>query len=268
MNHPKRQHFIAVMLLNGFTDGKGQLHCCRWEEAKPRFWKARPRNAFVEGHLYTKRDSSGIPDMSVEVHLAEVESAASPVIEKIVNHSLQGRCPCLAAKEREALILFFIHHHRRTPENRPLVEESLDGRLAEIPAVFERDVGRPSTEEERAQVRSPEFRKRVMQNAFPNFAGVPPQPEALRIYERCQIQFAVIRNARKSFVIGSLIGPAYWFPLHKHLAIKFVKSNGPDRLFAFDDVAEIPRINERTVNGSMPFAGASEQLVRSLARPR
>ena len=136
--------------------------------------------------------------MSVEVHLAEVESAASPVIEKIVNHSLKGRCPCLAAKEREALILFFIHHHRRTPENRPLVEESLDGRLAEIPVAVERDVGQPSTEEERAQVRTPEFRKRVMQNAFPSFAGATPEPKVLQIYGRCPIPFAVIRNARIS----------------------------------------------------------------------
>lgn len=267
MNQPKRHHYVPEMLLNRFTDDEDWLYCCWRGGAKTRFWKALPKNAFVERHLYTKRDGSGNRDTSVEADLGDIESATSPVIDKIVSCALEGDCPRLTAGEREILVRLIIHQHRRIPENLPLVKESLDLRMTEIPDAFAKATGRPATTEELAEIKDPEFRELQSQNAFASFAGVPPVPKVLQFYTRCLIQFGVIRIARKNFVIGSRIGPADWFPVHRQVALRLVAGNGPDGLTEFQDMTEVRRINEQTVKDSLALAGPSQQLVRSLAGP-
>ena len=224
-----------------------------------------PENAFLERHLYTKRDDSGNPDLSVEEGFGVVESAASPVICKIVSRSLAGHCPCLTEAEREALIRFIIYQQRRDPGNRHLVEETLDNRIAEIPDVFERAVGRPATMEERALIETSEFRKQAKQNAFPSFAGELPADDVMEIYSLCPIHYGAIRDIRKSFVIGNHVRAFNWFPVHRQVAFKLVVESGPDELIEFKDMAQVRRINEQTVRVSTTFAGHSERLVRSLA---
>ena len=268
MSQPKRQHYIPKMLLKRFADDNGLLCVCRRDEEKLEFRTVSPKNAFVVRHLYTNRDGFGNPDTSVEADLGDIESAASPVIDRIVNCSLDGNCPRLSADEREKLVRFIIHQHRRIPENLPLVKESLNIPMTEIPDAFAKAAGRPATKEERAQIEAPEFRKMQSQNAFSSFAGVPPRPEVLQLYAGYPIHFGVIRIARKNFVIGSRIGTADWFPVHRQVALRLVAENGPDGLTEFQDMAEVRRINEQTVRGSLAFAGASEQLVRSLAGSR
>ena len=88
------------------------MHGCWRGGAETRFWKALPKNSFVVGHLYTKRDESGNSDTSVEADLGDIESAASPVIDRIVSCALDGNCPRLTASERETLVRFIDHQHR------------------------------------------------------------------------------------------------------------------------------------------------------------
>ncbi|MDE0303428.1 MAG: DUF4238 domain-containing protein [Albidovulum sp.] len=266
MNQPKRHHYIPVVILKRFADEDGRLWLCRREGGVPIIWKSRPEKAFLERNLYTKQDSSRKRDISVEEDLGKVESAASPVVDEIVSHSLAGRCPCLATGERETLIRFIDHHHRRTPENHPLVDKDMENWEAYLRTDFERESGRPPTKEELAEMENPELRKTARQSMVANLAGLPMRNDVLQLYVQCPIRFGVIRVKNKSFVIGSRIEPGDWFPVHKRVAFRLVAENGPDTLTEIRDMAEIRRINEQTARDSLAFGGSSEQLVRSLAR--
>ena len=268
MNHPKRHHYIPVMILKRFTDDDGRLWACRRDGEESEIQLVFPKNAFVEGHLYTKRDSSGNPDMSVEATLSGIEDAASPVIDRIVCCALEGDWPRLSADERGTLGRFFVHQQRRPPQNRELVETSLQRELESLPDAFERARGRPLSDDALTLLKDPEYQKVQEQNAFASFAGATPREDILQFITQCRIQFGVIRIERKSFVIGSQIGPADWFPVHQKVAFRLVVRNGPDELIEFRDMADVRRINKETVRGSLAFAGPSEQLVRSLAQPK
>ena len=259
MNQPKRHHYIPVMLLNRFTDDDGGLWLCRRAGKETKIQLVSPKNAFVEGHLYTKRDGSGNPDMSVEAGLSAVEGDASPVIDRIVDHSLAGHCPCLSALDRQNLVQFMICLRRRDPGNRQWVEKTLDPLMAEFLDRFEIDAGRSATEAERSQI------KEVHQNAFASFAGARPRDDIVSAYSRFPILFGVIRLPRRSFVVGNQIGPPNWFPVHRQVALRLEIRNGPDELIDFTEMADVGRINEQTARHSMTFAGPSERLVRSLA---
>ena len=269
MNQPRRHHYIPDMLLTRFTVDDGRLWLCRKDGDKSKIFKTGTKKAFTVNHLYRKHDLSGNPDLSVEEALGVVEGDAAAVIDKIISCSLDGHCPRLTADERETLIRFIDHHHRRTLENHPLVDKDMENNWpAILLAAFESEYGRPPTEEERAQIEDPELRKTASQSMKANLAGLPMRTRNLKLYAQCPIRFRVIRNRKKSFVIGSRIEPGDWFPVHRKVAFRLVAGNGPDELTEIRDMADVRRINEQTVRDSLAFGGASEQLVRSLAGSR
>lgn len=269
MNQPKSQHYVPEMLLKRFTDNDGWLHCCLRRGAGTRFWKTRPKNAFVVRHLYTKRDESGNRDTSVEEGLGKtVESDAEPVIDRIVSCALDGSCPRLPTGERKTLIRLICHQQRRTPEIHPLVDENLENWEADILARFESEAERTATPEELVEIENRETRKTARQSLIADLAGGPPTDDEMRHYPRCPIQFGVIRNTKKSFVIGSRSEPGLWFPVHQRVAFSLADEISRDELVELNDMSEVRRINEQIVRGSLAFAGASEQLVRSLAGSR
>ena len=265
MSPPKRHHYVPNMILRNFTNDGGQLHCWRRAGTKNKIWKAPPENAFVVGHLYTKRDEFGNPDMSIEKDLSVVEGNAAAVIDKVINCSLNGNCPRLSPSERERLGRFIDHQHRRTPEIHALIDNDLENWEADLLASFEREYGRLPTEEERAEIEDPELRRRMKQKMIADLAGLPPEDDVLKLYAERPIEFRVIRNERKSFVIGSRSEPGKWFPVHKQVVFRLVAEDGPDSLTEIHDMAVVRRINKETVRDSLAFAGPSEQLVQSLA---
>ena len=263
MTTPKRHHYIPELILKRFADAKGLLQCCRRNGTKPEFFESSPKNAFVEKRLYSKIDSSGNHDASVEKDLSSIESDASTVISKIVSCALDRNRPRLSRDERSKLALFRCHHQRRVPMNRQLIEVSKTRWLEEIPHAYENYVGRPVTDEERARIISPEYWEQFRQSAFTKFVGAEPPDHLLNFLTDCPIQFGVIAHPKKSFVIGDWIEIDEWFPVHRSVAFKY--GDGPGALIEFAETTEIRRINEHTVRNCQSFAGPSKKLVRSLA---
>ena len=263
MSEPKRHHYIPELILKRFTDAKGHLHCCRRNDAKPEYFQTSPKNACVKTHLYTKVDASGSHDASVEKHLSRIESDVANVIEKIVSCALDLKNPKLSADERTKLARFRIHQLRRVPRNRQLVGGSKDGWPEEIRDAFEEFAGRKVTDEEGDRIATPEYREQFRQHAFASFSGEEPWEPLLSLWTSCPIQFGVITQQTKRFVIGDWIEVDNWFPVEQRVAFRY--GGDSSGLIEFGEVQEICRINEQTVQQSQTIAGPSKQLVLSVA---
>ncbi len=269
MSKPKQQHYIPKMIVKRFSDSGGWLHCCRRSGAKPNFWKARPGKVFCEGHLYTRYDDGGKADESIEGYFSELESAVSPIIDKIVDWSLRGQVLHLDADEKDLWRRFFSHQRRRMPSLVPFVDEKTSDRVKQIPAEYEAYIGREITPEERSPVESTDFLERAKRNGFPSFAAAESRDDIKKILRNTSIITGVIRNPKGSFVIGNrAISTFYdWFPVHQKIAVRLASPAGSDELKVFNDISEVSQINDGIVRKSTIFAGPSRQLVASLVRP-
>ena len=267
MNIPKRQHYIAQMLLNRFVDDDGWLHCGRLTDTESHFWKARPNNVFLESHLYTRYQDNGKTDVSVEMDFADLEGSAAPIVDKIVDSALKGREPQLDVNEKDLLLQLLVHQLRRTPERRPYVNEKVSSLTAELPDALEKHVGRPLTPEERDRIDDhighPNYRRKAEGNTFSDFAGAKPRGDILKKLRNASIFAGLIRNPKKKFVIGSrpIAGYHEWFPVHQEVAVRLEASAISNELIIIDDISQIRRINEGIVKRSTIFAGSSRKLI-------
>ncbi|MCY4261374.1 MAG: DUF4238 domain-containing protein [Rhodobacteraceae bacterium] len=268
MSQPKRHHFIPVMLLKHFTDSAGRLYCCKKDAAENKIFTTTPGNALLERNLYTQFDATGVPDTHVETELSKIESATAPVIDRIVNCALDGRCLQLPAQDKQDLVRFIFCQCRRMPENRGMIEKRVIQLLAEVPDAFERYVGRPTTPEERAQIESPEYKKKALRDGFLTFTSVPLSDDTLQMVGQGSIRCGVIQIASKSFVVGMWSNLGEWLPIHQRVAIRLGGPNQYDlgNMIASIGVKDTRRINEEIVRNSNTFAGRSERLVQSLAK--
>ena len=270
MSKPKRQHYIPQMILKRFADSGGWLYCCDRTGAKPRFWKTTPKNVFLETHLYTQYDDGGEADGFIEEHFSSLESAVSPIIDKIIDWSLQGKVSRLDANEKDLWLRFLVHQRRRTPDLRPLVKEKTSGLIEEIPVAFEAYFGRNITPEEHTRVKNADFLGTAKRNAFSGFAAAKPRDDILTMLRNTSMLTGVVRNPKKNFVIGSRPIVAFhdWFPVDQKVAVRLASPAGSDELRVLDDISEVRRISKGIVRESTIFAGPSRQLVDSLARPQ
>ena len=96
--------------------------------------KRTPQNLFVENYLYTQVDSAGNRDSSVETEfLAQIESRASMVLEKITANARRGSLPDLTLEEKEAWVKYSYTQYSRVPETQSRhKEEILQEVLGEI----------------------------------------------------------------------------------------------------------------------------------------
>ena len=159
---------------------------------------------------------------------------------------------------------------RRTPDLNPLVHEKRNDLIGEIPGAYEVHVGRKITPEEHTRIEDPDFLGSAKGNAFSGFAAAKPRYDVLKVLRNTSIITGVLRNPKKSFVIGSRPIVAFhdWFTVHQSVASRLESPAGADELLVLDDISEVRRINEGIVRESTIFAGPSRQLVDSLARPR
>ena len=233
-------------------------------------WKSRPCNVFSEKHLYTQWDDNGKADVSIERDFAALEGVVSRIIDKVVDQAQKGRVCRLDANEKDSWLRFLVHQRRRTPDVRPMVNKRMECLVGEIPDAYEAHVGRSLTPEERAQSGHPDFLKTVRRNAFSNFAATKPREDTWKKLLDTSVLTGVIRNPKKSFVIGSQPIADFhdWFPVHCKVAVRLTSPHGSDKLIVFDDIVEIRQINEDIVTRSTTFAGPSQYLIESLAHPR
>ena len=270
MNKPKRQHYIPEMILKRFSDSRGWLYCCGRIGVKTRSWKTIPKNVFLETHLYTQYDDNEKSDGSIEVYFSQLEGSVSPIVDKIVNWSLRGEAPHLDADEKDLWLQFLIHQRRRMPNLRPLVNERITNIIGEIPDAYEAYIGREITPQEQSLIQSPDFLRTEQRNAFSGFAAAKPRDDILKMTQNTSIITGVIRNQKKSFVIGNHAIATFldWFPVHQKVAVRLASPVGFDELKVFDNTSDVRRINEGIARKSTILAGPSRQLVDSLACPR
>ena len=201
----RRHHHVPELLLRNFVDSSGKLHCYR--RADDRFFCASTSNVFLKKDLYTKRGTDGLDhDASMETDLErQVETPVAPVVRKIVARARSGDPPALSPDERSTWDYFVCVQMRRSLEARAGLadDELVQGAIATFESRY-----RPLSESEMEKFDKPEARKQMVHDAW--VAAIPGRvgtlPSALRSKG---LQVFVLRNPRKSFVIGRqpILGP-------------------------------------------------------------
>ena len=273
----KQNHYLAKMLLDRFTDKDGKLYCCRKENPRSIF-QTTPKNVFSEGNLYIQYDENGKRDASVEKGLSQFEGKANEVIEKIVSAARTGIKPGLTPDEKKIWDEFLCKQWRRLPLKRTetisddsLYKKCLDG--------FENE-RRPLTDSERRWFDDPKRKDRILKNSWVKSVELSGG-ELMRVLGDKGLCVAVIRNPKKSFVIGSnpivkitpnghtrLDDPAVeaLFPIAYDVVVSVCLSRGEEKLFDENDSDHIRQINETICKQSDMIVGRSRELITSLSR--
>ena len=284
-NFPKRQHFVPKMLLKRFCDDDGWL----WTGGKnlDDVYRARPRNVFVQNHLYTKHAYDDTPPSAeYEQVFGRMETTTDPVIDRIVNCARLPQCPVLSPEEQATLLGFVIALARRTPESRQRASHGIsDDELHNIvQEIMEKGgyEGWPDKDEflGNSEIREPI--ELVMHNSDAKFAaGVDPRmgEKEREFIAGIGVRFAVIRRPDKSFVIGShgiticdpsvsrdLAGTV--LPLAHDVLVHLTPWPGETGLLVLGGNREssdlIDAINQATASLSNTITGRSQALIRSL----
>ncbi len=269
MNTPKRNHFVPIMLLSRFTDDSGLLY---WylKNGTNRIVTPNLINIFVENHLYTTRNSSEQLDASIEKQFTELEGEFSPILEKLVDDATKnGLIYSLNDSDRSTFVNFILYLCRRTPANRPFVEQGMSNKIDEIPKAYEEFRGRPCTTEELEYVIGLKNQYGV-HDVFAKFSGVNPKKSLVKKMMDVSIHIGVIPYQNENFIIGSKQIEKFneWIPLDRKVAFKFTTLRfGSDKLTYFKDKPDILRINASIAKRSSQFAGPSEYLINPLINP-
>ena len=276
-NEYKRNHYLAEMLLDRFTDKDGKLYCCR-KESPGNIFRPTPKNVFLEGGLYIQYDENGKRDASVEKGLSQFEGKANEVIEKIVSSARAGMNPGLTPDEKRIWDEFFCKQWRRLPlwcaetiSDASLYKKCLDS--------FESE-RRPLTDYERRRFDDPKRKARILKNGWVKSVELSGG-ELMRVLGDKGLCVAVIRNPKKSFVIGSnpiiriapnghtrLDDPVVeaLFPIAHDVVVSARLSRGEEKLIDENDSDHIRQINEAICKQSDMIAGRSRELITSLSR--
>ena len=239
--------------------------------------RTAPKNIFLEHRLYTQHDERGKKDVSVETGLAELEGQADQIIGKIISAARSGKQPGLTYLEKRTWDKFFCQQWRRLPSMRDTA--SAPAFISKVLNNFE-DKYRPLTHDERDKFNSPQEQSRLLKNAWVQSIDVPGG-ELLQILGDKGLCVAVIRNPKKSFVIGSTpiikITPPgcthlgdpdaeALFPIAYDVIVTPGLSRGEEKLVNEIDVAHIRQLNEAMFEQSTGIAGNSRKLIKSLSR--
>lgn len=280
MNDPKRHHTNPEMLQSRFVNDRGNLYFFNKSQKDRGVLESSPKNLFVKGHLYSTVDKDGKRDASLEKFYSVIEGRANLVIEKIVLAARRGLLPGLTAEEKRQWDFYVYHQWRRAPD----FYEQFRG-LAEFKSMLESTIVeyerqyRPVTKEEREDFESPETLKRLRQNAGVGALAVVGD-EAIEALGSRGLGIAIVRNPKKSFIIGSmplvkLTSPGkthlahpdieLWFPISFDVAVTPFGARGNERLVNLTS-EQVRTLNRLIARQSSMFAARSEELVASLAK--
>ena len=225
---------------------------------------------FVENHLYTTRNSSEQLDASIEKQFTGLEGEFSPILEKLVDDATKNELIySLNDSDKSTFVNFILYLCRRTPANRPFVEQGMSNKIDEIPKAYEEYRGRPCTTEELEYVIGLKSQYDVHDD-FARFSGANPNISVVKKMMVASIHIGVIPFKNENFIIGSKQIEKFneWIPLDRKVAFKFTTLRSrSDKLTYFKDRPEILRINASIAKRSSQFAGPSENLINSLINP-
>ena len=115
MSRSRNHHYVPQLLLRNFCDGR---HIWVGNKDTRVAFSTSPNKIFRERDLYTDHDPEDIDikDDRNERLLQKIESAAAPVIEKIVTRGRRKEPPRLSSDEQDSWKQFYASMCRRTPE--------------------------------------------------------------------------------------------------------------------------------------------------------
>jgi hypothetical protein len=113
-NNPVRQHYIPKFYLKGFADEDGKIHL--FDRARKSFRATSPDDLSVIKDYYTVL-ANGVKRYDVEKKLSDIESAAKPVLDKLV------QCTPLTTEELNHLHYFLAVQSLRGPGFRDAAEQ-------------------------------------------------------------------------------------------------------------------------------------------------
>ena len=276
MSDPKRHHYVPKMLLKRFVDNNGNLWVYRKDSSDQKVFPAKPDNVFLETDLYTQFDQTGTKDTSVEKQFSTLEGQADLVIEKIITQARSGRQPSLTLGEKKTWDEFLYCQWIRVPQmyNDTIADESFLNAVRDA----ENSLG-PMSDETRADI----FQKKeiLKKSAWVRAAGMPftDDSDVLEILEKKGLCIAVIRNPKKSFIIGSLPVRKVTPPGHTDLSDPHVEAllpishdvivtpayeQGLEKIIEMNDGNYIRELNKQALAQSDAIAGRARALIESL----
>jgi hypothetical protein len=215
---PKSHHFVPQLLLRQFTDNEGRLHCYDQKRPQRGIFSDDPDNVFFEGHLHSRKNEDGTHDPSLETNFfCAIESAAAPVITDIISAARSGRKNSFSPQEMEAWNTFYYHQWVRVPDTfrNTLTDEAMEQLVQEFIEEYKTIYG-PLTQTDLDKFNDPKWRERLKHNAKVDALAIPGG-KTQSILNKNGICVAVIRNKKKSFVIGSKPIVKLTLPGHTHI---------------------------------------------------
>ena len=298
-NTPKRNHYIPQMLLKNFCGDSRRV----WVGDGKRIYAAKPRNVFVQRHLYTKSIFESSPkgtdhddflnsiekSYEYEDHLSVIESRAAPAVREIVVHVRKGKCPALSIEHRDAWKRFLFAIARRTPES----QNRVGGLTGHVDTFYEasKHVANLNNDPlpDRATLyqddRVLRLKNMVMTNVNAKFAAGNDshiENETQKFSRETGLYLVVIRIPKKSLVIGSHgltivdrmfvenLTATSWLPIAPDIAVGATAFPDRELLSVLDGnnggERVISEMNRATASMSKIIVGQSEDLVRSLRK--
>ena len=207
------------MLLKNFLDERGRI----WVSDGKKVYASKPKDVFVEGHLYTKSDFSNFQgnidsktflesapkSYEFEERLGEIEDAAAPAIRHIIEQARLGNPPRLTGEMLTTCKRFIIAMARRTPESQARLASSLDIDAFYEAAKLAADQDNFPLPDKESLYRNPDLvqlRHGVMKNTNARFAaGAHPllEIDTQNFLEETGLCLAIIRTKKRSFIAGS-----------------------------------------------------------------
>ena len=282
-NRPRRNHYIAQMLLRNFTNDRGYLYVLDIERHK--VYRSKPRKAFTKNKRFVRFDGEGKQnDYYVEMILSEIESKAAPAIGKTITAARKQVCPDLTSGEQFILKMFYFTSHMRTPKrsaeilaeitSEQALDEAIDLHIDEIS-------GSPLSRgiQNRDSLRANLKRMAKHNVAAELAAGVPPhiRRELEKRATQVGILVGFVREFNTELIIGNCATAlvtsqnqrnrvqGLWLPISHDVAISITGHPEMEHLFLLNKT-EVRSINEASYQDSESVAARSRGQFKSSFR--
>ena len=278
-NNPRRNHYIAQMLLLNFADDNRCLQVLNKEKGKP--FRSKVRKAFVEKRRYVRyRDGGEQDNYEVEEKLSKIEGAAAPVIRKIIVSARKGEFPKLVPEHWNAWKRFFFTSLLRAPKHATQIlnelgsEQALDEAINRV--LQEHGLPPPGRRLYDLDPRWANVKEMIRHNTTADLAaGLPPQvnSEIERYAHEVGLLIGVVQDPDIELIIGSCAAvylasqsendpmPGTWLPISYDIAIGLTAF--PDRETKRPlSSAEVQRINNASYEQSEIIAARSKSQLR------
>ena len=279
-NEPRRHHYVPKFLLEHFVDDAGMLHIFDRQRPERGVFKSSPKNAFLKRDFNTTLDSNRERDYHVENEFSQIEGLASQTITKVIRALRKDKFSNISPGDKNTLDRFVHTMCSRSPDFRTYFKANWEKEFIEGYDRVAKEEGSPH----RWNNFSKEEQERYRDNALKEFPLTTQGPISeepsflLQSLSNKRIYIAMIRTARKNFIIGSspvvLIPNANledieeaWLPVSHDILVSYCSESRFVNDLNYLEEAAVRFSNEKMAEQSQIIAGRSRRLIESLSRP-